>query len=216
MATFELDIPFELTTSSSVEFVAMNDGGVSTGVLSSWSFLSDSDIPGDFSGNGVLDVNDLALLFDATWNNNLHFDLTNDDVVDLDDIAFWVRDIKQTYFGDVDLDGEFNSADLVNVFQTGEYEDDVVGNSIWLTGDWNADGEFTTSDLVIAFQDGGYEHGPRTAVTFVPEPSGVLLGGISLLGIFASARRRWRAPACVLAAPPSTPKSRLTGRKVNR
>jgi hypothetical protein len=50
----------------------------------------------------------------------------------------------------------FDSRDLVLIFQAGEYEDGVPGNSIWLTGDWNCDGEFSSSDLVLAFQSGGY------------------------------------------------------------
>lgn len=44
--------------------------------------------------------------------------------------------------GDTNLDGHFNSADLVRVFQAGEYEDQVFANSSWEEGDWNGDGEF--------------------------------------------------------------------------
>ncbi|MCA9168637.1 MAG: hypothetical protein KDB23_13270, partial [Planctomycetales bacterium] len=88
-----------------------------------------------------------------------------------------------------DLDGEFSSSDLINVFQAGEYEDDNIGNSFWSTGDWNGDGEFTTGDLVLAFQDGGYERGPRAAVISVPEPSGMLPLLASLLSLFARSRR---------------------------
>ncbi|MCA9212206.1 MAG: hypothetical protein KDB27_04000 [Planctomycetales bacterium] len=73
------------------------------------------------------------------------------------------------WIGDADLNGEFNSGDLVAVFQAKEYEDIFQGNSTWATGDWNGDGDFTTSDLVFAFQDGGYEKGLRPAA--VPEPS---------------------------------------------
>ncbi len=58
--------------------------------------------------------------------------------------------------GDSNLDGRFDSADLVHIFQTGEYEDSIVGNSTWLDGDWDGDREFTTADLVLAFQSGGY------------------------------------------------------------
>ncbi len=70
-----------------------------------------------------------------------------------------VHALNKSYLGVVQLDGEFNSVDLVDVFQAGQYEDGIAGNSIWSTGDWNGDGDFTTSDLVVAFQDGGYEAG---------------------------------------------------------
>ena len=62
--------------------------------------------------------------------------------------------------GDANLDGEFNSTDLVRVFQAGEYEDAIESNSAWSDGDWNGDGEFDTSDLVVAFQAGYFEQGP--------------------------------------------------------
>ncbi len=86
-----------------------------------------------------------------------------------------------TYFGDANLDGEFNSADLVQVFQAGEYEDGMENNSGWADGDWDGDGDFTSGDLVLAFQDGAYEQGPRVAA--VPEPTAVwiLLVGVAVL-----------------------------------
>ena len=58
--------------------------------------------------------------------------------------------------GDSNLDGRFDSSDLVQVFQVGEYEDGVLLNSNWSDGDWTGDGEFDTTDLVFAFQAGTY------------------------------------------------------------
>ena len=58
--------------------------------------------------------------------------------------------------GDANLDGVFNSRDLVLVFQANEYEDDVDGNSSWSEGDWNGDGDFTSADLVEAFRAATY------------------------------------------------------------
>ena len=87
------------------------------------------------------------------------FDLNSDRTVDQADYRIWVKDLRQTWFGDANLDGEFNSGDLVAVFQAGEYEDVEEYNSGWATGDWNGDGVFDSSDLVVAFQDGGYEKG---------------------------------------------------------
>ena len=59
--------------------------------------------------------------------------------------------------GDVDFDGVFDSADLVQVFQTGEYEDGIEDNSSYEEGDWNGDGDFDSADLVAMFQSGLYE-----------------------------------------------------------
>lgn len=58
--------------------------------------------------------------------------------------------------GDSNLNGIFNSSDLLLVFQAGGYEDEVAGNARWETGDWNGDGEFNSSDLVFVFQSGMY------------------------------------------------------------
>ncbi|MCA9216514.1 MAG: hypothetical protein KDB27_25770, partial [Planctomycetales bacterium] len=59
--------------------------------------------------------------------------------------------------GDANLDGRFDTQDLVTVFQANEYEDGIVANSTWSEGDWTCDGDFSTSDLVAAFQAGNYE-----------------------------------------------------------
>ena len=59
--------------------------------------------------------------------------------------------------GDANRDGRFDSVDFVQVFQAGEYEDDIAGNSTWEEGDWNGDGDCDSNDLVLAFQTGLYE-----------------------------------------------------------
>jgi hypothetical protein len=53
--------------------------------------------------------------------------------------------------GDANIDGVFNSGDLVHVLQVGENEDAIAGNSTWSDGDWTNDNEFDSSDLVKAF-----------------------------------------------------------------
>ena len=76
------------------------------------------------------------------------------------DLDALIEDVLQTSAGDANLDGLFNTADLVLVFQEGQYEDDVDGNSLWSQGDWNCDGEFDSSDLVDAFKTGQFELAP--------------------------------------------------------
>ncbi|MCA9169715.1 MAG: hypothetical protein KDB23_18705 [Planctomycetales bacterium] len=133
-------------------------------------------IPGDFNAALVLSVVDIDYLIQGIRNGtDLVLDLNDDALVNSNDLAFWISELKRTYFGDANLDGVFNSTDLVEVFNSGEYEDDVVSNSTWGEGDWNADGDFTTRDMVLAFQDGGYEQGPRAALPTVPEPASLTL-----------------------------------------
>ncbi|MCA9148253.1 MAG: PEP-CTERM sorting domain-containing protein [Planctomycetales bacterium] len=149
-------------------------------------------IRGDLGWDGDLDVADLDKLlgFVRSGEFDSQSDFNFDKVVDQADLAFWVHDLKQTYFGDANLDGEFSSSDLVAVFEAGQYEDSVPLNSTWATGDWNGDGDFTSSDLVSAFADGGYEQGPRAAAQAVPEPATATLLLSSLAGAMSLIRRR--------------------------
>ena len=151
----------------------------------------DEPVPGDFNMNGVLDAEDMDLLSDEAraGTNNMDFDLDNDGLVNDEDRRVWIEDLKNSYFGDSDLDGEFNSSDFVLVFTAGEYEDDVELNSVWATGDWNGDREFTSSDFVSAFQGGGFEIGPRPAVAAVPEPSTLTLLLLAIVGCFTQRKR---------------------------
>ena len=75
------------------------------------------------------------------------------------------REIKEhgTIMGDANQDGRFDSQDLVAVFQSNEYRDDLEDNSTWSEGDWTCDGDFDTDDLVAAFQPGQYEQ-PAAAI----------------------------------------------------
>lgn len=143
--------------------------------------------PGDFNVDGELNADDIRL-FAQNWRRTDLFDLNRDLVVDHQDLQIWVHDLKNTWFGDANLDGEFNSTDLVEVFKTGEYEDGLIGNSSWATGDWNTDGEVDTGDLVVAFQDGGFEQGPRTANNAVPEPTAWTIIAFGIIGLTVNRR----------------------------
>lgn len=156
-------------------------------------------IAGDFNEDNLLDIEDLDLLALAVreMSTDIQFDINADATVDFGDIQVWISDFKQTYFGDANLDGEFNSADLVQVFAAGKYEatdrspeGEITNPAMWSTGDWNMDGEFTSSDLVLAFQDGGYEAGPRAVVVAVPEPHGVILFAASSVALLLWRRMR--------------------------
>ncbi len=143
-------------------------------------------LEGDFNGDGVLDASDIdALSAEVRGGMNPPlYDVTGDNLVNDDDRDRWVNELKFTYFGDADLNGEFGSADMVQVFQRGQFEDGIPLNSGWADGDWNGDGDFDSADFVTAFQQGGYEMGPRMAVQAVPEPAGwmlLALGWMSLV-----------------------------------
>ncbi len=166
---FEFDIRFD---NGMVSLLALNDGVFRP--------------LGDFDGNGVLDAADIDLLSLEVrqGTNKEEMDLTDDGLVNQADRLFWVKDreVMFSYFGDANLDGTFDTSDLVAVFQSGEYEDGVAANSSWSTGDWNGDNDFDTGDLVFAFQDGGFEQGPRE-VNAVPEPTSFVMLMAGLVGV---------------------------------
>ena len=149
---------------------------------------------GDFNDDDALGVSDVDELSDRiqSGSNDGYYDLNNDNEVSAGDLHVWVKDLRNTWFGDADLDGEFNSEDLVAIFTSGEYEDDIGDNSGWAEGDWDADGDFTSGDLVVAFQDGGYEVGLRDPLVAVPEPSGILMFSMaaSVLSFVTRPRRK--------------------------
>ncbi len=126
-----------------------------------------TEVDADFNDDGLYDLTDLdplaaAIALGAHPNE---YDLTKDGLVDLADRDAWLTTAgaknlasQQAYpLGDSNLDGVFDSRDLIAIFQLGEYEDSTSANSVWSDGDWTCDGDFTTADLVAAFQEGSYQ-----------------------------------------------------------
>ena len=142
-----------------------------------WEYTLDDSLLGDFNEDGVLDATDIDILSTAIRNGLTDplFDVNSDGDVDNADRVHWVEELRNTWFGDANMDDLFNTSDFVAVLSAGEYEDNVPLNSSWATGDWNGDAEFDTGDLVTALSDGGYELGPRPEVRVVPEPASWLM-----------------------------------------
>lgn len=146
-------------------------------------------LKGDFDRDEFLTVDDLNQLTDAIHNgaSDIRYDLNENGAVDTFDRIYWIQTLKVTDFGDANLDGQFDSTDLIEVFQAGEFADSIAGNSTWSEGDFGGDFEFDTDDLVLAFQTGTYENAPNAVA--VPEPSILLHVALPLIGW---ARRRIR------------------------
>jgi hypothetical protein len=137
--------------------------------------LDTAGLTGDFNADGALTSADLDDLTSqsAGVTHPPAYDLNSDALVDASDINIWVKDLFNSWIGDADLNGQFNSGDLVNVLASGTYEADV--DSVWSSGDFNGDGRTNSGDLVAALADGGYEAGPRAAVSAVPEPASLVM-----------------------------------------
>ncbi len=148
-----------------------------------------ASVPGDFNGDGILDAQDIDALTtqSAGMQNPPAYDLNGDSVVDGADINVWISDLFKSVMGDINLDGEFNSGDLVTMLSAGLYE--TGQPSVWSTGDLNGDGVSNSSDLVTGLAGGAYEQGPAQAVASVPEPTGILLS-LGIVAALLACRRR--------------------------
>jgi len=113
---------------------------------------------GDMDQNHQLNDRDIDELASATHHEQYvpHFDLDGNGDVNFDDVRFLVESLFGTVPGDANLDGVFDSSDLIQIFQHGQFEDGIANNSGWASGDWTGDGEFDTADLIMAFQMGSY------------------------------------------------------------
>lgn len=156
------------------------------------SFFGGNSIPGDFDGNGQLDAVDIDLLSGEVraGTNDPAFDVTGDGAVNDQDRLEWVEGLKHTYFGDADLNLQFDSTDLVAVLASGSYEIDV--ESGWAAGDFDGNARTDSGDLVTALAGGGYEQGQRPAANAVPEPATLLM---LLIGLSGVAMRRHLGPS---------------------
>lgn len=117
-----------------------------------------SGLFGDLTNDGTIDIHDINAMCVAIRSSDANqvTDINGDGSINADDLYFLVVEIMGTTPGDSNLDGIFNSKDLVAIFQSGTFEDNISGNSSWADGDWNCDGDFTTTDLVVAFQFASY------------------------------------------------------------
>ncbi len=170
-------------------FAARTGGAFDNYEIDNFLLTTTDMIRGDFNNDGVLDAADVNALTaeSASGANNIAYDLTGDSVVDAADVAEWIGadNIYKSWLGDANLDGEFNSGDLVTVLGAGKYESGDA--AVWTEGDFNGDGLANTGDLVTALGGGGYELGPKAAVSAVPEPASATL---LLLGSLMFIRRR--------------------------
>ena len=147
--------------------------------------MNQPSIPCDFSGNGACDVEDIDLLTTEilAGTNNLVFDVTGDNVVDIADLNRWLADAAthngfvEAYLpGDADLDGTVNATDLNRLALNWQQD-----TSEWSGGDFTTDGVVDSADLNALGVNWRRSIAlGATANAAVPEPSGWFLMFIGL------------------------------------
>ena len=119
----------------------------------------------DLQNDGSLNIADVDLICAQLESSDPRLDFNEDGAVNDSDLATVLEKTFQSVTGDVNLDGRFDSDDLIRVLQAGKFEDDVVNNAKWSEGDWNCDGDFTTRDFVFVFQAGTFVSEASPAAT---------------------------------------------------
>ena len=156
-------------------------------------------VPGDYDGNDLRDAGDLDFLTEAILNEQRDpvFDLNEDGEIDYWDRDYWIETLSNTWYGDSNLDGEFNSSDFITVFIANKFE--TGERAGWAEGDWNGDQLFNTNEFSFFFleqQLSGFERGPRPGgFQAVPEPNSF---PFALLGFLLIAVTRYRTRTLVL------------------
>jgi len=138
--------------------VIQSGSSVKVGAILSGDFVDDDHRHGDVNDDHQVDDHDIDDLYQAIANasHDDRYDVDGNHSVNAHDANYLVEVVLASVIGDANLDGIFDSADLIEIFQAGEYEDGVSDNSAWRTGDWNGDGECDSADLVYAMQLGHY------------------------------------------------------------
>jgi len=101
---------------------------------------------GDINDDEIWTSEDLDLLFDGlgTVTQGGAYDLVNSDgIANMDDVAYWLRNIMGTEYGDADLDGRVSFLDIERIAANFNQAGD------WADGDFNNDAIVDQLDLDI-------------------------------------------------------------------
>lgn len=132
-----------------------------TGTTISFEFPSEPNtqvetpaLDGDVTNDGVVDATDIDTLSAAVARGAVDrvFDVDQDNQVGRQDVDYLINTVLRTTPGDANLDGVFDSSDLIAIFAAGKFELNESSNVSWSEGDWNGDGRFDTSDLIEAIR----------------------------------------------------------------
>ena len=109
---------------------------------------------GDVTSDGVVDATDIDSLFAAIAGGSTDeaYDVDRNGSVNDQDADYLIKSVLNTVRGDSNLDGVFDSLDLIAIFAAGKYEAPDDTPVSWSEGDWNGDGRFDSSDLIEAFR----------------------------------------------------------------
>lgn len=154
---------------------SLNDAGVFRWARAAADPIEDGDL--DFDGDFA--ASDIDLLLDNLGSADPLYDLNRDGSADSGDVDFLVETVLGTSYGDANVDGRVDAADLNAVGLNWR------GNtSGWENGDFNGDKIVDAADLNLLALS--WQNGVPAAALAVPEPAS---GALLLIGIVAFGMR---------------------------
>jgi hypothetical protein len=158
--------------------------------------MIDSVAVGDFNGDGMYNVADVDLLTRqiAASANEPEFDITGDDLVNINDLTRWLsvaageNGFSEAFVqGDTNLDGVVDFTDFVNL--NNNWQATTLNNETpvaWSAGDFDGNGIVEFADFVA--QNNNWQRAIASArAAAVPEPSAVTL---LIFSVVLAKRRR--------------------------
>jgi len=110
-------------------------------------------IPGDLTGDGTVDATDIDAIWGLVQSGNPAADLNGDGSVNQADVDYLIRVIMNTEYGDANLDGFVDAADLA---VTRQRIGSQYGGPNWLGADFNGDGIVDAVELATVRQHMGF------------------------------------------------------------
>ena len=155
-----------------------------TGRRASSALNSPPELRFDFDENGQLDAADIDILSARVLAGEFleSFDLNEDGLIDHEDKRFLVEDVAGVHFGDANLDRRVDFDDFLKL-SSGFGE---AGG--WSDGDFDGNGIVEFPDFLTL--SGNFGSDTSTVATAVPEPTGLGLAMLGVLGLIHTCRRR--------------------------
>ncbi|MCA9264711.1 MAG: hypothetical protein KDA60_12710 [Planctomycetales bacterium] len=147
VGTFNEHISVDLFRRDVITFQAILDAGSLIGsdlFVDNILLIGETPQPADFNRDGLIDANDIDLLFAAIGSSstNMTFDLDGTGAVDFADADRLIEQILATHYGDANLDRQVDGVDF-QIWQEHRFTDCVH----WACGNFNGDRVTDGSDF---------------------------------------------------------------------
>ena len=140
-------------------------------------------LDGDVDIDGIVGTSDIDTMFANLGSSDPLYDLDEDGDADNADVDLLVETLLDTFYGDANLDGRADAADLNQIginWQSGD-----LG---WENGDFTGDRNVNAADLNVLGIN--WQMGAPAAASAVPEPTGIALLLLGVVGFAVQCRGR--------------------------